>query len=49
MEGKVRSLLLRLFKRRFGEIAEEQLEALALALLELRLRSLTWKGSYKIN
>ncbi|WP_292766615.1 DUF4351 domain-containing protein [Nostoc sp. NOS(2021)] len=55
MEEKVRSLVLRLLKRLFGEIAEEllakiqtlslqQLEALASALLELRLRSLTWKG-----
>ncbi|MBN3897400.1 MAG: DUF4351 domain-containing protein [Nostoc sp. NOS(2021)] len=55
VEEKVRSLVLRLLKRLFGEIAEEllakiqtlslqQLEALASALLELRLRSLTWKG-----
>ncbi|MCC5599378.1 hypothetical protein [Nostoc favosum] len=49
MEGKVRSLVLRLLKRLFGEIAEEQLEALALALLELRLRSLAWKSGYKLN
>ncbi|MEH2156274.1 hypothetical protein [Nostoc sp.] len=45
----MRSLVLWLVKRLFGEIAEEQLEALALALLELRLRSLTWKSGYKIN
>ncbi|MEH1834817.1 MAG: DUF4351 domain-containing protein [Nostoc sp.] len=48
----VRSLVLRLLKRLFGEIAEEllakiqvlsleQLEALGEALLELRLRALT--------
>ncbi|WP_375514178.1 DUF4351 domain-containing protein [uncultured Nostoc sp.] len=60
MEEKVQSLVLPLLKRLFGKIAEEllakiqsfsleQLEALALALLGLRLRSLTWKGGYKVN
>ncbi|MCL6749814.1 hypothetical protein KBT16_01995 [Nostoc sp. CCCryo 231-06] len=46
---RVRSLILRLLKRLFGEIAEEQLEALALALLKLRLRSRTWDSGYKVN
>ena len=49
MEKGVRSLVLRLLKRLFDEIAEEQLEALALALLELRLRSQAWRRAYKIN
>ncbi|MEH1846705.1 MAG: DUF4351 domain-containing protein [Nostoc sp.] len=52
MEDAVRSLVFRLLKPLFGEIAEEllakiqvlsleQLEALGEALLELRLRALT--------
>ncbi|MHC5741181.1 MAG: hypothetical protein ACYTXT_04595 [Nostoc sp.] len=47
MEERVRSLVLRLLKQLSGEIADEQLEALALALLQLRLRSRIWKGGYK--
>ncbi|MEH2249829.1 DUF4351 domain-containing protein [Nostoc sp.] len=60
VEEGMQSLVLRLLNRLFGEIAEEllakiqglsleQVRNVSLALLELRLRSRTWKGGYKVN